>query len=58
MLPRLATPPLARRPEPAGVTLIEYGLLVAPLSVAMIGALNTLGQAIQAVLTTAASTMN
>ena len=41
-----------------GGTLVEYGLLVALLSVVMAGALTTLGPAIRTVLTTAASAMN
>jgi pilus assembly protein Flp/PilA len=58
MLSRL--PPLFWRltRNQRGVTLVEYGLLVALLSVVMVGALNTLGPAIQAVLTTAANAMN
>jgi len=41
-----------------GVTLVEYGLLVVLLSVVMVDAQNSLGPAIQVVLTTAASAMN
>jgi Flp pilus assembly pilin Flp len=58
MQPRLPTPLLAPYPELASVTLVEYGLQVALLSVVMVVAPNTLGPAIQAVLTTAASAMN
>jgi Flp pilus assembly pilin Flp len=58
MQPRLPTPLLAPYPERASVTPVEYGLLVALLSVVMVVALNTLGPAIQAVLTTAARAMN
>jgi pilus assembly protein Flp/PilA len=58
MLPRL--PPLFWRltRNQRGGTLVEYGLLVALISVVMAGALNILGPAIQTVLTTAASAMN
>jgi Flp pilus assembly pilin Flp len=41
-----------------GVTLIEYGLVVALFSAVMAAALNTLGPTIKGVLTTAASAMN
>jgi pilus assembly protein Flp/PilA len=55
MLPRL--PPLFSRltRNQRGGTLVEYGLLVALLSMVMVGALNILGPAIQTVLTTAAT---
>ena len=41
-----------------GVTVIEYSLLVALISVAAVTALNTLGQQIQNVLTAVTSAMN
>ena len=41
-----------------GVALVEYALLVALLSVAILATLNTLGQAIQSVLNAATSGMN
>ena len=41
-----------------GVTVIEYTLLVALLSVAAVTVLNNLGQRIQNVLTTATNAMN
>ena len=58
MPPRL--PPLFWRltRNQRGVTLVEYGLLVALLSVVMAGALNTLGPAIQAVLSASTNAMN
>jgi hypothetical protein len=58
MLPRLP-PPFWRvtRTSEASCS-SNTGLLVALLSVVMVGALNPLGPAIQAVLTTAASAMN
>lgn len=58
MLPRLPSVFCRLVRNQRGVTLVEYGLLVALLSVVMVGALNTLGPAIRAVLTTAASAMN
>jgi pilus assembly protein Flp/PilA len=41
-----------------GVTMVEYALLVALLSVAAVTALNNLGQQIQNVLNAATSAMN
>jgi len=41
-----------------GVTLVEYTLLIALISVMTAAALNILGPTIQGVLTTAASAMN
>ena len=41
-----------------GVTVIEYSLLVALISVAAVTALNTLGQQIQNVLSAVTSAMN
>ena len=58
MLPRLPSvfSRLARNQR--GVTVIEYTLLVALLSVAIVTALNNLGQTIQTVLNTATNAMN
>jgi pilus assembly protein Flp/PilA len=58
MLPRLPSLFWRLARNQRGVTIVEYGLLVALLSVVMVGALNVLGPAIQAVLTTAAGAMN
>jgi Flp pilus assembly pilin Flp len=41
-----------------GVALVEYALLVALLSVAILATLNTLGKAVQGVLSAATSGMN
>jgi Flp pilus assembly pilin Flp len=41
-----------------GVTMVEYALLVALLSVAAVATLNSVGQAIQSVMSAATSGMN
>ena len=41
-----------------GVTMVEYALLVALLSMAAVATLNTVGQAIQSVMSAATSGMN
>ena len=41
-----------------GVTMVEYALLVALLSLAAVATLNTVGQAIQSVMSAATSGMN
>jgi len=58
MRPR--TPPVISRlvRNRRGVTLVEYSLLVALISVMMVAALNTLGPTIQGVLSAAAGAMN
>ena len=56
MLARLAS--LFWPRDQRGVTLVEYGLLVALLSVVMAAALNVLGPTMRGMLTTAAGAMN
>ena len=58
MLPRLPSVFCRLVRNQRGVTVIEYTLLVALLSVAAVTALNTLGQQIQNVLTAATNAMN
>jgi Flp pilus assembly pilin Flp len=58
MLPRLPSVVCRLVRNQRGVTVIEYTLLVALLSVAAVTVLNNLGQRIQNVLTTATSAMN
>jgi pilus assembly protein Flp/PilA len=58
MLPRLPSVFCRLVRNQRGVTVIEYSLLVALLSVAAVTALNNLGQQIQNVLNAATSAMN
>ena len=58
MLPRLPSVFCRLVRNQRGVTVIEYTLLVALLSVAAVTTLNTLGQQIQNVLTAATNAMN
>jgi Flp pilus assembly pilin Flp len=58
MLPRLPSVFCRLVRDQRGVTVIEYTLLVALLSVAAVTVLNDLGQRIQNVLTTATNAMN
>jgi Flp pilus assembly pilin Flp len=58
MLPRLPSVFCRLVRDQRGVTVIEYTLLVALLSVAAVTVLNNLGQSIQNVLTTATNAMN
>ena len=58
MLPRLPSVFSRLVRNQRGVTVIEYTLLVALLSVAIVTALNNLGQTIQTVLNTATNAMN
>jgi len=58
MLPRLPSVFCRLVRNQRGVTVIEYSLLVALLSVAAVTVLNNLGQRIQSVLTTATNAMN
>jgi len=57
MLPRLPSVFCRLVRDQRGVTVIEYTLLVALLSVAAVTVLNDLGQRIQNVLTTATNAM-
>ena len=57
MLPRLPSMFCRLVRDQHGVTVIEYSLLVALLSVAAVTALNTLGQKIQNVLDAATSAL-
>jgi Flp pilus assembly pilin Flp len=58
MLPRLPSVFCRLVRNQRGVTVIEYSLLVALLSVAAVTVLNNLGQRIQNVLTAATNAMN
>ena len=58
MLPRLPSVFCRLVRNQRGVTVIEYTLLVALLSMAIVAALNNLGQTIQNVLATATNAMN
>jgi Flp pilus assembly pilin Flp len=58
MLPRLPSVFCRLVGNQRGVTVIEYSLLVALLSVAAVTVLNNLGQRIQNVLATATNAMN
>ena len=58
MLPRLPSVFCRLVRNQRGVTVIEYSLLVALLSLAAVTTLNTLGQKIQNVLTAATNAMN
>ncbi|HZX82726.1 MAG TPA: Flp family type IVb pilin [Reyranella sp.] len=58
MLPRLPSVFCRLVRNQRGVTVIEYSLLVALLSVAAVTVLNNLGQRIQSVLTAATNAMN
>ena len=58
MLPRLPSMFCRLVRNQRGVTVIEYSLLVALLSVAAVTALNSRGQQIQNVLNAATSAMN
>jgi Flp pilus assembly pilin Flp len=58
MLPRLPSVFWRVAQNQRGVTLVEYTLLIALISVMSAAALNILGPRIQGVLTTAASAMN
>ena len=58
MLPRLPSVFCRIVRNQRGVTVVEYTLLVALLSMAIVAALNNLGQTIQNVLATAANAMN
>jgi Flp pilus assembly pilin Flp len=58
MLPRLPSVFCRLVRNQRGVTVIEYTLLVALLSVAAVTVLNNLGQRIQNVLTAATNAMN
>jgi Flp pilus assembly pilin Flp len=57
MLPRLPSVFSRLARDQRGVTLVEYTLLVALISVAMVAALNTLGPTVQGVLSAAAGAM-
>lgn len=58
MLPRLPSVFGRLVRNQRGVTVIEYTLLVALLSVAIVTALNNLGQTIQTVLNTVTNALN
>ena len=58
MVPRLPSVFCRLVRNQRGVTVVEYTLLVALLSMAIVAALNNLGQTIQNVLATAANAMN
>lgn len=58
MLPRLPSVFSRLVRNQRGVTVIEYTLLVALLSVAIVTALNNLGQTIQTVLNTVTNALN
>lgn len=58
MLPRLPSVFCRLVRNQRGVTVIEYTLLVALLSMAIVAVLNNLGQTIQNVLATATNAMN
>jgi Flp pilus assembly pilin Flp len=58
MLPRLSSVFSRLVRNERGVTMIEYALLVALLSMAAVATLNDLGQAIQGVLNAATNGMN
>lgn len=57
MLPRLSTVLCRLARNQRGVTAVEYKLLVALLSVTAVAAMNSVGQTIQSVLSTATSAM-
>jgi pilus assembly protein Flp/PilA len=58
MLPRLPSVFCRLVRNQRGVTVIEYTLLVALLSMAIVAALNNLGQTIQTVLANVTNAMN
>ena len=58
MLPRLPSVLSRLVQNQRGVTMIEYTLLVALISVMMVAGLNTLGPRVQGVLSAASGAMN
>ncbi|MPZ30011.1 MAG: Flp family type IVb pilin [Rhodospirillales bacterium] len=58
MLPRLPSVFCRLVRNQGGVTMVEYALLAALLSLATVATLNSVGQAIQSVMSAATSGMN